>query len=491
MSMYWGVSPPAKAAPRCAAGGVMATTAAAPLASFTGPAGRPGDPGPARSPSTALGSPAMPEASTELAYVALLFGLLVLPKVLQRFRIPAAITSLGLGLAFGEGFGLFRDDRTVHLLATFGIAALFLFAGLDVDGRSLRRGARTLVEHLIIRALTLVAGMFAVAALFPLGRRPAVLVALALLTPSTGFILDSLAAWGVSDEERFWIRTKAIATELLALAVLFVTLQSTSAGRLALSAVALIGMAAFLPFILRFLVARVTPYAPNSEFAFLLMVAVVFAYATRQLGVYYLVGAFLVGIMARGMRERLPRLASDQNLHAVEVFASFFIPFYFFNAGLEIPREALTWRALLIGVAFAAIVIPFRIVLLVGQRRLRMGEPVRQGLRVAVPLIPTLVFTLVLARILQEQFVIAPELYGSLVVYAVLTTLLPAVVLHAPRAGLAYEAQVLPEEATAVPVPAAAPGPAPADAPQPTMDEYHPVDERTPTDPLDADRLHA
>lgn len=376
----------------------------------------------------------MAELPKEFQYILLLFGLLVLPKALQRFRVPSAITTLLLGIGFGAGLGYFTHDETVHLLATFGIAALFLFAGLDVDGASLRREAKILSEHLLIVSLTVAAAAAVVLGLFPLGTRQAVLVGLALVTPSCGFILDSLSSLGVSSEEGYWIRTKAIASEVLALGVLFVTLQSTSASRLGLSAVALIAMAAFLPLLLRFLAARVSPFAPNSEFAFLLMVAVIFAYATRQLGVYYLVGAFLVGITARRMREQLPRLASDQNLHAVEVFASFFVPFYFFNAGLGITREALSWEALGIGVAFAATSIPVRIGLVLLQRRVRLSEAWSQGMRVAVPMIPTLVFTLVLAQILKEQFFISDELFGGLVVYAALTTILPAMVLRAPRA---------------------------------------------------------
>ena len=98
----------------------------------------------------------MNEAPRELQYVLLLFGLLVLPKMLQRYRVPSAITTLLLGVGFGAGLGLFLQDETVHLLSTFGIAALFLFAGLDVDARGLQRGARILVEHLGIVTLTLV-----------------------------------------------------------------------------------------------------------------------------------------------------------------------------------------------------------------------------------------------------------------------------------------------------------------------------------------------
>jgi len=385
----------------------------------------------------------MVELPKEFQYILLLFGLLVLPKALQRFRVPSAITTLLLGVGFGAGLGYFVHDETVHLLATFGIAALFLFAGLDVDGASLRREAKIISEHLLIVALTVAAAAFAMQEILPMPTRQAVLVGLALVTPSCGFILDSLSSLGVSNEEGYWIRTKAIASELLALGVLFVTLQSTSVTRLGVSAAALILMAAFLPVLLRFLTARVSIYAPNSEFAFLLMVAVIFAYATRQLGVYYLVGAFLVGITARRMRDQLPLLASDQNLHAVEVFASFFVPFYFFNAGLGISREALSLKALGIGVAFAAISIPVRIGLVLLQRRVRLSEAWSKGMRVAVPMIPTLVFTLVLAQILQEQFQIDDALFGGLVVYAALTTILPAMVFRAPRVAFEFEQEML------------------------------------------------
>jgi len=69
----------------------------------------------------------------ELVYVGLLFGLFILPHVLQRVRVPTAITSFVLGGACALGFGLFTQDHTIALLSTLGIVALFLFAGLDVE----------------------------------------------------------------------------------------------------------------------------------------------------------------------------------------------------------------------------------------------------------------------------------------------------------------------------------------------------------------------
>lgn len=368
--------------------------------------------------------------SSELAYVALIFSLFVIPKALQRFRIPGAITSLLLGLAASRA-GLFHGDPTVALLATLGISGLFLFAGLDVDAADLRRGASLVIQHLVLQAALLGGVGWAIVRLTGVAWRPAALVALALVTPSTGFILDSLASFGLDADQRFWTRTKAIATELLALAVLFAVLQSTSAVRFAVATLALAAVVAVIPLVMRGFARAIAPYAPRSEFAFLVMLSVLAAFATRKLGVYYLVGAFLVGVAARRFRERLPAFSSDRLLHAVEVFASFFAPFYFFNAGAHLHPELLGLGALAAGVVYLAVMVPVRTALVTVHRRLALGERLADGRRVATSLLPTLVFSLVLAEILVERFEAPAWLVGGLIPYTLANTLLPALTLRA------------------------------------------------------------
>jgi Kef-type K+ transport system membrane component KefB len=372
----------------------------------------------------------------ELDYVILLFALFVVPRMLQRYRLPAAVTSVGLGLAAGAGLGLFHGDATVSLLATLGIVALFLFAGLEVDYVELRREAKVLVQHLGIGAAALIATSVAVYASLDLPLRPAVLVALALLTPSTGFILDSLPSLGVSDAERFWIKSKAIGTELVALAVMFVTLQSTSTSRLSLSALALAAMVLLLPVLFRWFTVRILPYAPKSEFAFLLMLAVLCAFVTRRLGVYYLVGAFVVGTAAQAFRRQQPGMESDRTLHAVELFATFFVPFYFFNAGLHLRREDFGPGALLVGAAFLGVMVPLRIVLVALHRRLALGESWQAGARIGVAMLPTLVFTIVIAEILRDIFLVPPAVFGGLILYTLVNTLIPGFALRLPATDL-------------------------------------------------------
>ena len=369
---------------------------------------------------------------TELGYVVLLFLLFVAPRLLQRWRLPTAVTAFGMGAVASLGFHLFGEDPTIHLLALFGIVALFLFAGLEVDLPELRQESRILSQHLALRVLLLVLVTWVVTRTLSLPVRPAALVALALVTPSTGFILDSIGKFGLNREERFWVKTKAIATELLALAVLFFTLQSASPEQLVLSTAALVGLIIVLPVIFRFFAQRVAPLAPKSEFAFLLMMALLCAYATRQLGVYYLVGAFIVGIAARRFREQLPAMASEQMLHAVEVFASFFVPFYFFSAGLGLQRADFSLPAVALGIIFFAVMIPVLVATVALQRRVALGEAFSRSFRVAVPMLPTLVFTLVIAEILRSEFNLEPMIFGGLIVYTMLNTVLPGVLLHAP-----------------------------------------------------------
>jgi Kef-type K+ transport system membrane component KefB len=370
--------------------------------------------------------------SRELIYLVLIFGLLVIPRALQRFKIPAPITALMLGVGAMLAFGEETQDPVVVLLSTLGISSLFLFAGLEVDTRQLRQGLGPLLMHLAIRMATLTGVAWLGWAFLGLGWQAAALVALALLTPSTGFILDTLERLGLEREERFWVTSKAIAGELLALAALFFVLLADDPVQLGISTAAMVGLVVGLPLLFVALGRWVMPHAPGSEFSLLVMVGLVAAYVTYKLGVYYLTGAFVAGLAARLLHTRIPRLASDDNLHALRLFATFFVPFYFFHAGTEVSRAALSWEALGMGVALTVVVVPLRIGIVWLQRRLVFGKRGRSNLRVAVALAPTLVFTLVLAHILQSRFAVDDALIGALILYTVINTMLPSLVLHAP-----------------------------------------------------------
>lgn len=368
--------------------------------------------------------------SQDIVHVGLLVALVVIPKYLQRYNLPGAVTSLLLGLLAGLT-GVIAMSDTLQLLSTFGIVALFLFAGLEIEGPILRRNSRTLIQYAAIWMVLTAVTVLVATTVLKFHWRTSALLSLALLTPSTGFILSSLDNFGLNAGEREAVKSKAIGAELIALLLLFIALQSTSAAQMVTATVALVAIVVFIPLALRFFASVVAPYAPRSEFAFLLMVAVVCAFATRKLGVYYLVGAFAVGVAAQRFRERMPAMSNEKMIDALEAFGSVFVPFYFFRAGLQIPSEAVRWPALLWGLGLLAAFVPLRIWTTALHRRYSLGETAHQGKRVGISLVPTLVFTLVLADMLRTRFGAPDYLTGGLILYAVINTTLPAFLLRA------------------------------------------------------------
>lgn len=370
--------------------------------------------------------------SPQIMSLIIIFTLLLVPKVLQRFKIPAPLTCFGLGIAVSIYSTDFAHDPKIGLLAILGISSLFLFAGLEVDLQALKKGLQSLISHLIIRGLLLILSIWVGIEYFNFSWQISSLVVLALLTPSTGFIMDSLPSLGLNESERFWVTIKSISGELLALFLLFVILKSDSYSTLLSSSGVLLAIAFGLPLLLIGLGRYVIPHAPGSEFSLLIMVGVIAAYLTKQIGVYYLVGAFLTGFVARQLRTKMPNLASEINLHAVKLFASFFVPFYFFYSGMKVPSGALGIDALLLGLVISVVLIPLRILSVTFQRMWIQKDTFKTASNVSVALTPTLIFTLVLATILYERFGISDVLFGALLVYAGLTTIVPSYLLSKP-----------------------------------------------------------
>jgi Kef-type K+ transport system membrane component KefB len=369
--------------------------------------------------------------SRDLAYLLLICGLMIIPGLLQRLRIPPPLTCFLLGLALILAFpDIQRGNEAVQLFAALGISTLFLYAGLEVELDMLRQALGPLAVYLLIRALSVAVMAWLAWRFLELRWQDATLLSLALLTSSTGFIIDSLDRFGLSTEERFWVTNNAISAELLALAVMFVVLKAGEPGELASATLVLTLTLIALPLGLLALGRWIIPHAPGSTFSLMVMVGFAAAFVTEQLGVEYLLGAFLAGLVARLLEPRVPQLASAGNLHAVKLFSSFFLPFYFFSRGVSVPADALSWRAFAIGIGLTVVLVPLRGFAVWAEQRYTGVRNTRASLRVAAALTPTLIFTLVLAGLLREHGAISDELFGGLLLYAGLNTMLPSFVLH-------------------------------------------------------------
>jgi hypothetical protein len=75
--------------------------------------------------------------------------------------------------------------------------------------------------------------------------------------------------------------------------------------------------------------------------------------------------------------------------------------------------------------------VPLRLLMVAGQRRLALREGPARSLRIGLALVPTLVFGLVIAGILRETFGVPRAVFGGLVIYTLGNTLIPGFALRA------------------------------------------------------------
>jgi Kef-type K+ transport system membrane component KefB len=138
-------------------------------------------------------------------------------------------------------------------------------------------------------------------------------------------------------------------------------------------------------------------------------------------------------VIAQRTSAYVPEMLSPRIIDAIELFASFFIPFYFFHAGLDLSADDFTREGLAAGLILVLVILPLRVGGMLVHRRLAQGVPMRQSLRLATALLPTLVFTLVLSHLLRDRFGVPGWLIGALVIYTLASTIIPGFVLRMPR----------------------------------------------------------
>ncbi len=362
-----------------------------------------------------------------LGLVALLF---LLPKTLVRLGLPSPVTEIGLGVAFSlAGLSSLGDSEIVRVLSGIGISSLFLFAGMEVEVPELLKRRWPLLQHLGIQILLFILAA-AVARRAGLASAAAALVGVAVMTPSAGFIIPALEAFGLAATSASWIKQKAIATEIFAIAAVLVFSNSATREALLLGAGGVLLLIALLPLAFVAFHLGIRRGSPRTELSFVMVVALFAAYLTHHLGVHYMVGAFVVGLAARRYLDwgssRGANLASVFSaLSTLRFFSSFFVPFYFFSAGLHLPAEAVSWPALLLLLLLGATAIPLRIGAVMLHRRVTLGEPWVEARDVGLFLGPTLVFSLAVADILRDRFQVPGWWVGGLVLYGVATSFLP------------------------------------------------------------------
>lgn len=364
----------------------------------------------------------------EVQYLFLFTILLLLPKILLRFKIPVGISSLFLGIFTTFLLGWFKDDQMILMLSRLGITSLFLFAGMEIEIEELKKDAPALSKHILKVTIVTLISAFAFFKIFNLPFRPAVILALAILTPSTGFILNSLKNFGFNQDQEYWIRSKAIAKEIAAIVMLFIVLQSESIEQFVISKIVLIVLILVLPILFKLFFKIIAPYAPDSEVGFLILIALICGVITKNIGTYYLVGAFIVGVIAGQFKKFSKSSNAEHILPSLRMFFSFFIPFYFYHTGLGVGLEIFSIKGIILGLVFLIIFIPIRILTVFSSIKFFIKDNWKDRYPIATALLPTLIFGLVLVSILKERFNIDSDILGGVMIYTIVSSIIPSIV---------------------------------------------------------------
>ena len=364
--------------------------------------------------------------SHDLEYLAIFSLVLIFPKLLLRYKIPSGITALVIGIIVGFFDPKVSTDQLFRFLSQIGITSLFVFAGLEVEFDELKRDRKYLGRYLIKSIFFISILAIAISKIFELSYQWSFLMSLGIFTPSAGFIINSLHSFNISADREYWIKSKAISKEIISIILLFFALQVNEPRAMGVSLAFFAVLYLLLPLIFKFFFRFISPYAPNTEVPFLVALSLISGVISKELGAYYLVGAFMVGLIGSRFKSEIFKDKEESIFMSLSSFFNVFLPFYFFYSGLKINVLEIELNAFLMGLAFVVIFIPLRLFVIYLSVNTLDGENKIGKRKISLSLMPTLIFGLVIAGILKDKNAISDTLFYALIIYTLLSSLVPA-----------------------------------------------------------------
>jgi Kef-type K+ transport system membrane component KefB len=247
----------------------------------------------------------LPISDPILIFATVMAMILIAPLLARRVRLPEIVGLIAAGAIFGpHGLGLLARDQTVHLLGTVGLLYIMFLAGLEIDLHQVRRNrSHAAVFGLLTFGIPLVLGIAMGVWVFGMTIPVAILLA-SMFSSHTLVTFPAVAKLGLTKSPSVTTAIGGtIITDTLALLVLAV-IAGASRGEADLTfwVRMLVSMLVYVTAIL-FLVPRIGRWFfrqvnadENTEFVFVLAVALLVSYLAHVAGLEPIIGAFLAGL---------------------------------------------------------------------------------------------------------------------------------------------------------------------------------------------------
>lgn len=377
-------------------------------------------------------------------FVLLLAIVLVVPPIFERFKLPGLVGLIATGVVFGgSGLGwLDAESDTMQLLSEIGKIYLMFVAGLEIDLILFQKTRnRSMGYGLMTFALPSIGGI-AVGLFFGFGWLTAVLIG-SLLASHTLLAYPIVQRLGVVDDEAVTVTVGAtIFTDIGSLLVLAICLGIsqgdfsivkllTLLGSLGLYAVAvLIGLKQ-----LGKLFFRKMGRDEGNRVLFVLLSVFLSAVVAQLIGVENIIGAFLAGLAINGIIGDGPVKEKTEFMGSV-----LFIPMFFVNMGLLLDLNAFAdiLASISLPLLIVGVLLLTKLLASLAAQRL-YGYSWLQTWTMWSLSIPQVAATLAAALVGYEAEIISIEVFNSVILLMLVTSVLGPLVTASAAQRLALQ----------------------------------------------------
>jgi len=283
--------------------------------------------------------------SLAVTLVIVFAGVVVLPPLARRARIPVIVAELLFGMLIGDSlFGLIPEHPVIEFFSAFGLVYLMFLAGLETDFGRMRWPVfkKVIVIVLVSVSVPFLSGVLLA---FWVGIHPLLLGTL-FCTTSLGLVLPLLKDIKFSKRIAQLLLTSVVLVDIISLfllAFVLATIQGSLEIRFLYSFVAVLVLF-FLPWLInkrklrKKIVARLFKKSyfdleMRVAFALIFLLAAV----SSQLGFHSIVGAFIAGLL---ISEILPKATLEEE--KLQSFGyGFFVPLFFIFTGAKVDLPAV------------------------------------------------------------------------------------------------------------------------------------------------------
>jgi len=351
----------------------------------------------------------------------------VAAELAERVGIPAVLGEIVAGIAIGPSvLGLVEADEVLHVLGELGVILLLLHVGMEMDVAELGRvGKASLFVALLGVAAPFIGGMTAGLALGQ-EMKTSVFLGAALTATSVGItarVFGDLRA--LATVESRIVLGAAVADDVLGLVILTIVVRVVVDGSVSAGTVlSVTGLAIGFLLVTGIVGSRVAPplfgavqrYArsPSTLVAVAFAFTIGFAALADAARLAPIIGAFMAGL-AMGRSDHADRITRE-----LTPIGHVFIPVFFLSIGIGVDVRAMA-RPSVLGLAGALTVVAIlgKLVSALGARGTRSDKWL-----IGIGMIPRGEVGLIFATLGLRTGVLDEDLYASLIIVVLITTLM-------------------------------------------------------------------